>query len=68
MEAVPETRKQIERLGAGFMFYLRARRSDPNDVLYRLAGRAACIVTDDYPTFIAAHHNRRVPSRIASCR
>ncbi|HWD98772.1 MAG TPA: deoxyribodipyrimidine photo-lyase, partial [Bryobacteraceae bacterium] len=64
MEAVPETQKQIERLGAGYVFYLRARRSDANDLVYRLCERAACIVTDDYPTFIAAHHNGRVPGRI----
>lgn len=64
LEAVPETEKRIRRMGAGYLFYLHARRSDPNDVLYRLAERAACIVTDDYPTFIAAHHNGRVPEKI----
>jgi deoxyribodipyrimidine photo-lyase len=64
LEAVPETRKQTERLGAGYMFYLRAHRSDANDMVYRLAERAACLVTDDYPTFIAAHHNGRVPGRL----
>jgi deoxyribodipyrimidine photo-lyase len=32
--------------------------------LYRLAAQAALVVTDDYPTFIAAEHNRTVPDRV----
>jgi deoxyribodipyrimidine photo-lyase len=64
LQAVPETARRIKRLGAGYSFYLRRRRSDPNDVLYRLASRAAAVVTDDYPVFIAAQHNASVPSKI----
>jgi len=64
LEAVPEMERSVKRIGAGYLFYLRARRADANDVVYRLAERAACLVTDDYPTFIAAHHNGRVPERI----
>src|SRR5579862_5326465 len=50
LQAVPETARRVERLGAGYCFYLRRKRSDPNDVLYRLAADAAAVVTDDYPT------------------
>jgi deoxyribodipyrimidine photo-lyase len=64
LEAVPEMEKGVKRIGAGYVFYLRARWADPNDTVYRVAERAACLVTDDYPTFIAAHHNGRVPKRI----
>ena len=64
LEAVPEMEKSVKRVGAGYLFYLRARRADPNDAVYRLAERAACLVTDDYPTFIAAQHNGRVPERV----
>ncbi|HVW86458.1 MAG TPA: deoxyribodipyrimidine photo-lyase [Bryobacteraceae bacterium] len=64
IEAVPETARDIRRLHAGYYFYLRARRSSPNDVLYRLAEHAACVVTDDYPVFIAAGHNQSVPEKI----
>jgi deoxyribodipyrimidine photo-lyase len=64
LEAVPDMEKGVTLIGAGYMFYLRARRADANDVVYRLAERAACLLTDDYPTFIAAHHNGRVPERI----
>lgn len=64
LEGVPETARRLERLGVGYCFHLRRRREDPNDALYRLAADAACIVTDDYPTFIAARHNARVPQRV----
>jgi deoxyribodipyrimidine photo-lyase len=64
LEGVPETARRLRRRRIGYCFYLRKRRSDPNDVLYRLAAEAALVVTDDYPTFIAAQHNASVPERI----
>jgi deoxyribodipyrimidine photo-lyase len=64
LQAVSETARRIRKLGAGYCFYLRRKRSDANDVLYRLAADAAAVVTDDYPTFIAAQHNARVPEKI----
>ena len=64
LQGVPDNAKAFRRLNAGYFFYLRARREDANDVLYRLAGRAFCVVTDDYPAFIAAGHNRSVPQKI----
>ena len=64
LEGVQETERRAREAGIGYLFYLRQRRRDPNDVLYRLAEEAAAVVTDDYPAFIAAGHNRRVPDRI----
>ncbi len=64
LQGVPETHKRLAARGIGYVFYLRRRKSDANDVLYRLAERAAVVVTDDYPTFIAAAHNSRVPGKI----
>jgi deoxyribodipyrimidine photo-lyase len=64
LDAVPETQKRARAAGLGYVFHLRKRRSDPNDVLYRLAADAALIVTDDYPTFIARLHNASVPGKI----
>ncbi len=64
LEGVPEQQRRMEALGAGYCFYLRKRKQDANDVLYRLASEAAMVVTDDYPTFIGAEHNSRVPERI----
>src|SRR6185312_17092934 len=60
----PESGTAFRRIGAGYFFYLRKRHSDPNDILYRLAAHAHTVVTDDYPAFIAAEHNARVPAKI----
>jgi deoxyribodipyrimidine photo-lyase len=64
LEGVPDTAERLEKLGIGYVFHLRRRRSDPNDALYRLAKDAAALVTDDYPTFVARDFNRRVPGRL----
>src|SRR5262249_1677978 len=64
LEGVPETEKRLAARRIGYTFYLRQRKADPNDALYRLAARAATVVTDDYPTFIAARHNASVAPKL----
>ncbi len=64
LEGVPDTEEALRKRGVGYTFYLRRRRGDANDLVYRLARRAAALVTDDYPTFIAAAHNARVPEKL----
>lgn len=64
LEGVPDTAAELAKLGIGYVFYLRQKRSDANDILYRLAEHAGAVVTDDYPTFIARSHNARVPERV----
>ncbi|HEU5021769.1 MAG TPA: deoxyribodipyrimidine photo-lyase [Bryobacteraceae bacterium] len=64
LEGVPQNEAALRALGVGYFFYLRARHSDPNDVLYRLASRAHAVVTDDYPVFIAMRHNSRVAAHL----
>lgn len=64
LEGVAEQVRRVKELGIGYCFYLRRRASDPNDVLYRLADAAACVVSDDYPTFVAARHNASVPAKL----
>jgi deoxyribodipyrimidine photo-lyase len=64
LEGVPDTSERLQSLGIGYVFYLRRNRRGANDVLYRLSERAAVVVTDDFPTFIAAKHNASVPARI----
>jgi deoxyribodipyrimidine photo-lyase len=64
LEGVPENAKRMRALGAGYAFYLRRKKTDPNDVLYRAAARAAAVVTDDYPTFVAAKHNPSVAAKV----
>ncbi len=64
IEGAPETARRLEKLGIGYVFYLRRKRSDPNDILYKLAADAAAVVTDDYPTFVARNHNASVPEKL----
>ncbi len=64
LEGVPEQQRRMDALGAGYCFYLRKRPEDDNRVVYQLAEKAVLVVTDDYPTFIAAQHNTKVPSRV----
>ena len=64
LEGVAETERQLKRLGIGYVFHLRKKRSDPDDAFYRLARDAAAVVTDDYPVFIAHWYNDRVPAKL----
>ncbi len=64
LENVPDTAEDLKRLGIGYTFHLRRRKSDANDILYQLAKDAAAVVTDDYPTFIARQHNASVPKKL----
>ncbi len=66
LEGVPDNESALRALGIGYFFYLRARRSDPNDVLYRLASRAHAVITDDYPVFIATRHNPSVAAHLTT--
>jgi len=64
LQGVPDSAAQAQALGAGYHFHLRRKKSDANDTLYRVAQKASCLVTDDYPTFIARQHNARVPQKL----
>jgi deoxyribodipyrimidine photo-lyase len=64
LEGVPDTERHVRRLGIGYIFYLRRKRDDPNDVVYRLAKDAAAVVTDDYPVFLARRYNASVPAKL----
>ncbi len=65
LEGVAEQARRLRARGIGYLFYLRRRHSDPNDLLYRLAADAAAVVTDDYPVFVAAKHNASVAAKLA---
>ncbi len=64
LQGVPETAKRLGKTGIGYAFYLRPKKTSPNHALYDLAKNAAALVTDDYPVFIAADHNRSVPAKL----
>jgi deoxyribodipyrimidine photo-lyase len=64
LEGVADTQAAVAARGIGYAFYLRRGRADRNTTVYDLAAQAAAVVTDDYPTFIAATHNARVPEKM----
>lgn len=61
LEGAAETARRMRQAGIGYYFYLRRRESDPDDIPRQLAAHAAAIVTDDFPTFLAAGHNATLP-------
>jgi deoxyribodipyrimidine photo-lyase len=64
LEGVAELPNRFARRGIQYHFYLRQRSEHPNDVLYRLARRAALVITDDFPAFIIPEQSRRVAGRL----
>ncbi len=64
LEGVAELRDRFAHRGLLYHFYLRRRRTDPNDVLYRLAQRAALVITDDFPAFFIPQQTMRVAERL----
>jgi len=64
LEGVPETQRRLRRLGVGYVFHLRRRRSEAAAVVSGLAADAAALVTDDYPTDVTARNNAEVPARL----
>lgn len=64
LEAVPETAKRLRKAGIGYLFYIRRRASDPENVLQTVAKNAAAIVADDYPTAWPSYVNARIPQTL----
>jgi len=63
LEGVPDTAAALTRRGIGYCFHVRRRQSDPEDALYRVAEKAAAVISDDYPAFAAAGINREAPAK-----
>ncbi len=63
LEGVEEKRKEFERLGIRYIFYLQKNENSPKNTVAALAKDAALIVTDDFPCFIIPGHNRRIAER-----
>ncbi|HXZ44665.1 MAG TPA: deoxyribodipyrimidine photo-lyase [archaeon] len=64
LEGVSELVQRLASRGIRYHFYLRQCAEDPNDVLYRLARRAALIITDDFPAFIIPEQTRRAAMKV----
>jgi len=64
LEGVTELKERFGRRGILYHFYHRRRPADPNDLLYRLARRAAVVVTDDFPAFFLPAQTTRVAGKL----
>lgn len=63
LEGVEEKRKEFERLGIRYIFYLQKDENSPKNTVAALAKDAALIVTDDFPCFIIPRHNQSIAER-----
>lgn len=64
LDGIPDNAARARELGVGYVFYHRASRESPNNVLYTLAADAAALVTDDFPGYLAGDHNANIPAKI----
>ncbi len=63
LEGVEEKRREFEKLGIKYIFYLQKNDAAPKQVVAKIAENAALIVTDDFPCFIIPDHNRAIVKR-----
>ncbi len=63
LEGVEEKKREFERLGIRYIFYLQKDENSPKNTVAALAKDAALIVTDDFPCFIIPGHNQRIAQR-----
>lgn len=64
LEAVPETAKRLKKAGIGYLFYLRRKASEEENVFQHVAKQAAAVVADDYPTFRPRDLNLKIPQTL----
>ncbi len=60
LEGVEEKRKEFEKLGITYIFYLQKDDDSPKQTVKKIAKDAALIVTDDFPCFIIPEHNQAI--------
>ena len=60
LEGVAEKRKEFEKLGISYIFYLQKNDKSPKQTVKKIAEDAAIIVTDDFPCFIIPDHNQAI--------
>ncbi len=63
LEGVAEKKKEFERLGIRYIFYLQRSARDPKQTVARLCQNAALVVTDEFPCFIIPHHNKVIAEK-----
>ncbi|MDZ7638027.1 MAG: deoxyribodipyrimidine photo-lyase [Bryobacterales bacterium] len=64
LEGVPALERDLRAAGAGFCFYLQRTFADNDDVFFKLASRAAAVVTDDFPTSSTRKNNEHIANEV----
>lgn len=60
LEGVEEKRKEFEKRGIKYIFYLQKDEKSPKDTVAKIAKDAVLLVTDDFPCFIIPDHNKAI--------
>ncbi len=63
LEGVEEKRKEFEKLGITYVFYLQKDKNSPKQTVKKIAKDAAILVTDDFPCFIIPDHNAAIVAK-----
>ena len=63
LEGVEEKRREFEKLGIRYIFYLQRDDNSPTQTVAKLAKDAALIVTDNFPCFIIPAHNKSIAEK-----
>ncbi len=64
LEGVAENQARAKQIGAGYEFYHRLHRSEPDRRLYQLAQDAAALVTDAFPSYIPRTYGENLRRRL----
>lgn len=64
MEGMNENLIEAKESGANLFSYVEPESGDGKGLLYSLAEKACCVISDEYPVFIIRNHNEKVGKRL----
>ncbi len=64
MEGMKENLDLARKEGVNFFSYVEPEAEAGKGLFYKLAEKACCVISDEYPVFIVKKHNERVANRI----
>lgn len=64
MQGMQENQKIARQKGVNLFSYVEPKNEAGKGLFYRLAEKACCVISDEYPVFIIRKHNERVADRI----
>jgi len=64
MQGMKENLDEAAEKGINFYSYLEPEPKAGKGLFYRLASKACCVISDEYPVFIIKEHNHRVAGRV----